>query len=301
MLPPERSTEHRTHDPAGAPSPAPTASGAALADLADYIELHAGGLHRILSQQDALEPDAVHDLRVHGRRLVRALRLAESIVDTPVRPHRAPRFLVDRLAALRDAQVVERRIRKGWADAEARELSERLRAESRRLQKRARRYLVRYESMAPSRLYDQTVALLRSEAEAPARAAPKAALLVGEVARAFLEVDQRALQIDPENGRSLHRLRIALRRYRYDIDALSRLLSTRGTEGLATLVHAQELLGDAQDAEVSRLAVAAHSDDASPGLRRAWRLLSEQQSTVARHRVVEFLERERQGLCTWAF
>jgi CHAD domain-containing protein len=75
-------------------------------------------------------------------------------------------------------------------------------------------------------------------------------LLVREITRAFDRTQKLKSRINPEDTHSIHCTRIAFKKFRYMVEALSTLPGFQGHEMLERFRRYQGLMGDIQDAEV---------------------------------------------------
>lgn len=250
-------------------------AGSAGAALLDYVHAQADRLrgHDPLVRRDS--PDAVHQMRVAARRLRGALRAYRRIVDRS-----ATRGLVDELRWLgaelgdaRDSEVIEQRL-----DAAVGALPEELvlgpvaaqvtRSLQRRRSQGRERALTALDSGRYLALHDAIDRFLASppltrRAERPARRE-----LPKDVARAWRRTTKRMRAADAMpagDGRdhALHQARKAARRLRYAVEVA---IPSRGKPAKRLkrrLRKLHSLLGDHQDAVVTRpvireLAAQAH-------------------------------------------
>ena len=77
-----------------------------------------------------------------------------------------------------------------------------------------------------------------------------AALLERAVDRAFQRVRQLRRAIDPDNSATIHRTRLAFKRFRYMVEALSPLLPWVKKSQFTAMRDFQTIMGDIQDIEV---------------------------------------------------
>ncbi|HXK16523.1 MAG TPA: CHAD domain-containing protein, partial [Polyangiaceae bacterium] len=101
---------------------------------------------------------------------------------------------------------------------------------------------------------EQDVSLVASRLlELPAldgsRAAVAAALR-GALAERHLDAERQRRDASAEHPKSLHRLRLTLKRYRYGLDALGAALPPEGQQASRALALMQDQLGSAHDALV---------------------------------------------------
>jgi CHAD domain-containing protein len=74
--------------------------------------------------------------------------------------------------------------------------------------------------------------------------------LLGELARRHLEVERRRGQSEHDQARGLHRARLALKDYRYELEVLASLLPARSEALRVTATELQAQLGQAHDQHV---------------------------------------------------
>jgi CHAD domain-containing protein len=75
-------------------------------------------------------------------------------------------------------------------------------------------------------------------------------ILLRAVNRAYARVVQLKARIDPGNTATIHRTRIAFKKFRYMVEALEPLLPGVTEKRLAEMRHYQTMMGDIQDLEV---------------------------------------------------
>lgn len=205
----------------------------------------------ITACREDLPRGAVHRLRVSSRRLLSFIQLAGALTELPRTAQRqastALDALLDDLGPLRDAQNQRHRVKRTRSGPGIDTLDRHLK---RRVKRRARRARHTLDTVTGKRL-DRALDRIRE-----ALAAPGASIAAGErrlrLAKAVdvtaAGVRKRLARLDSAKPRSTHRLRIALRRFRYAVETASRLAPAYGA-GLATLRALQERLGRAHDAQ----------------------------------------------------
>lgn len=75
-------------------------------------------------------------------------------------------------------------------------------------------------------------------------------ILLRAVNRAYARVVQLKARIDPGNTATIHRTRIAFKKFRYMVEALRPLLRGVTEQRLTEMRHYQAMMGDIQDLEV---------------------------------------------------
>jgi len=203
--------------------------------------------------------EGVHELRVAARRLMSQLVLLSCVVrSTPI--EKARRILKRRSAALgelRDTHVQlaaiagqtarfpELTVIHDWLQRRERRLAKsaakRVRDfKTRKLEKWVR--AIMRDLRCPSRgLRDQrrfTVAALRA------------------TAKAFADVVERRQAIDPADPRTIHRTRVAFKKFRYMVESLSPGLTGLSKRQLRAMAYYQRKMGIIQDLEVLEACVA---------------------------------------------
>jgi CHAD domain-containing protein len=83
---------------------------------------------------------------------------------------------------------------------------------------------------------------------------------VAALARSFEEVQDSRLHADPTDGRSLHRLRIALKRFRYVTQLFEERVPVFAERATASVRSLQRTMGDLRDLEALSAALAAHAE-----------------------------------------
>jgi len=226
----------------------------AAATLLRLFDQHWAGWRRgVEACRDGLSRPAVHTLRVDSRRLLSLLDLARDLVPLPARADkqatRAVETLLDALGPLRDAQNQRSRVKRTRRGHDVDSLRRHLKRHEARLARRARRAL---EDVDGAKL-EKAVGRLRTEvaktgaAGAPAERRLRLARAVDLVAA---DARNRVAELDLERPRTAHRLRIALKRFRYAMEIAVRISPAVDAGGQATVRSLQRRLGKAHDADV---------------------------------------------------
>jgi len=199
--------------------------------------------------------EAVHELRVAIRRLLAQLLLVEEVrpgsASTKLRKALKRRF--KELGELRDIHVqreIIRRLLRGYpalvmVDAE-------LKRHQKRIVKQASRTL---ESAREKKLLNWIVRVHRSLLQG-ADESPTQHRLLGQIMQAtsaaFAEVNQRRLEAIVSDPSTIHHVRIAYKKFRYMVEALSPTWTGYSRKQLRRMAHYQRRLGRIQDLEVFR-------------------------------------------------
>ncbi|MGO9200543.1 MAG: CHAD domain-containing protein [Limisphaerales bacterium] len=199
----------------------------------------------------------IHDCRVEARRLVSTVELLGGFVSA-ARVRKVERALKQHIGTfegLRDTQVQLPLIGKlQRAFPAARPFYAFLQKRENRLIKSTRKAI---KKAATQRL-DRLIGACRDEVRARRRKcpAPKAvALLLRSVDRAFARAGQLRARIDPRNTDTIHRTRLAFKKFRYMVETLVPCLPKPADKLLDAMRHYQTMMGDIQDAEVLQLAL----------------------------------------------
>lgn len=215
------------------------------------------------------DPEALHQMRVAVRQLRANLRLfAGGIPISLLRTlDRELSWLGDRLGAVRDLDVqLARLAERGSANTgnAHKRLVAWLRAE-----RRERRIVLR--TALDSSRYDRLLRRLERFLEMPRRRTIIGGESLAQVASTAIEhalrkLRKRGRKVARGTGtdaRSLHQLRIRVRRLRYALDALSNLTGGDGRRVIKHLMRLQDLLGAHQDAVVAAQVLRRYRSQAS--------------------------------------
>jgi CHAD domain-containing protein len=239
--------------------------------------------------QRKMSERAVHDLRVEARRVLSLLDLLEPFL-TAGRLSDARDALkchLDTFDDLRDVQVqlaAVEKLRKG--EPAVRDFHRFLETRETRIQRRT--------CKRAKRLHNEALADLIAACGVDAKDWLKRSssgqanfILFTELSGAFGAMTKLKKRIDPNVPRSIHRTRIAFKKFRYSVEAFAHQLSWVNERLLENMRHYQGLMGDIQDAEVLRKAyqkyVRKEKPDARLVLRFSNRLLRQRQRLVARY------------------
>jgi CHAD domain-containing protein len=202
-------------------------------------------------QEDFTEA-AVHASRVETRRLLSVLELMGPFLETgQLKKMRAVlKRHMDTFDALRDTQVqvlaVDNLLKRfpelTWFDKHLRRRESRLRRDT-------RANLCRIKTRRLGKLIDASRAELE-QWDQQNSTRPAAEILLGAVDTAFART--RALQeaIDPGDTATIHRTRVAFKRFRYMVETLAEELPLATQARLKELHGYQTMMGEIQDAEV---------------------------------------------------
>jgi CHAD domain-containing protein len=202
--------------------------------------------------QNKFSEEAIHACRVQARRLLSSFDLRAGLVTARHlgKARRALKERLDALDELRDTQVqaaaVSRLLRIFPA---ARPFHTYLLKREARLRKETRKSLRHLHVHHLAKL----VASCRADVTEQLEERPTkeiAAFLVRSAARAFARTRQRRERIVPKDPGSIHRTRVAFKKFRYMVEALGNYFPGLTEEHLASMRHYQTLMGEIQDAEL---------------------------------------------------
>ena len=202
--------------------------------------------------QAGFSEEAVHDSRVATRRLLSTIELLGVFIPQGdlEKARRALKDHLDTFDKLRDTQVqldyvrrMERafpaaRAFRGWLEAREKKFTRRTRKAVRDIKTKSTGRFIGAFQAEIRRLRDLTG---RKEAFDTVQQA---------VNRAFAGVAQRCRRVTAEDTDTIHRTRIAFKKFRYMVEALSPLLPAVTEEHCRALRGYQSMMGDIQDVEV---------------------------------------------------
>lgn len=242
--------------------------------------------------REEFSEEAVHDLRVATRRLLALFDLLRSIV-----PHnriqkirRELKDQLDDLDDLRDTQVLLADVSENVQEqAELKVFQEHLLKEEKNLMRRTRK-LVRgreYKNLNKRVEKVQTLAGELSEETLSLQ-------MITAADESFARVIQAYTAMDSENVASIHKLRIAFKRFRYTVEVVRPLLPNFPPENFERMHDYQSRMGDIQDMEVASQR-AADVEDASDALEAVTAHYASRLQTAVR----KFLEDKGEVLVFW--
>lgn len=203
---------------------------------------------------------AVHDLRVATRRLVSALEIAAAVVPgwNCRKVRRLLKKRIDVFDPLRDTHVqiltVEKLISAG---APLTPYHTMLRARERALTRDVAAKIHRMKTDDLQRRVEEVrEQILGMVPDTSVRHAVRDAA-IGAAARAFVRVVDRYAGINAADTNTIHRLRLAFKKFRYMVEILQPLLPLAGKRMLKSMHDYQTRMGDIQDAEVLMTSVGA--------------------------------------------
>ena len=193
--------------------------------------------------------EAVHDFRVAARRLLSALELLRGVIQDPKiqKTRRILKDQLDDLDDLRDTQVLLADISEIIHEIPALHLfQEYLQNKEKKLLRAARK---EFNSLKIKHLSKRIKKLSQTVSEF--KQADLDANLFSAVDDACLIVNQRYALVDPGQPGTIHRLRIAFKKFRYMIEAIYPLLQNFPQDHLERMHEYQASMGDIQDMVVA--------------------------------------------------
>jgi CHAD domain-containing protein len=195
---------------------------------------------------------AIHSFRVETRRLLSSLELLSGFLPAR-RVEKAQRLLkrhLDVFADLRDTQVqlaAVRGIRRAFPAA--RRFHAWLREREQRFAKQAFKNIGKVKAARLGKLIAASGEDVEEQLRGSLRRKVLAALLRA-VDRAFRRAQQGRAGIDASDPWTIHRTRVAFKKFRYMVEALAEPLPEITGERLAAMHHYQTMMGEIQDAEM---------------------------------------------------
>ena len=202
--------------------------------------------------RDKFSDKAIHQFRVETRRLLARVDLLGSFLPARhlAKAQRALKHHLDVLDDLRDTQVQLRTVGKLLrVFPAARPFHDFLVKRETRFTRRTRKRIKQIRHRRLARL----IAACRADVKARLRELPPqrvSELLLRSLNRAFGRTHQRWGRIRPDDARTIHRTRVAFKKFRYMVEAVAEFLAGVTDERLAVLHRYQTMMGEIQDAEV---------------------------------------------------
>lgn len=200
-----------------------------------------------------MSESAVHESRIETRRMLAHLELLRRLIQ-PKRLEQVRRRLkhhLDALDALRDTHVqlgfLNSRLRR---HSGANTFSQVLRQEEKSCLKAAKRRLGHLKVRRLKKVVRALEKDLRRAARDPKRMEQDRRRVVRAVDQAFGRTLARRQRIDPKDVATIHRTRVAFRKFRYMIEVLRPVLRQITPRRLAALRTCQRVMGELQDTDV---------------------------------------------------
>jgi CHAD domain-containing protein len=193
------------------------------------------------------EREAVHDFRVATRRLLASLDLLRALIHgTKIkRTRRILKDQLDNLDELRDTQVMLADISENIRQIPSlKPFKEYLQRREKKLMRAARREI---KSLKIGELAKR----MRKLEEAVAESQPDGLDPLPAVDESYARVIQRHGKVDPAQSATIHRLRIAFKKFRYMVESIRPALEGFPEDYLKRMHDYQTSMGEIQDMEVA--------------------------------------------------
>jgi CHAD domain-containing protein len=196
---------------------------------------------------------AVHDLRVATRRLISTLDLLASVYPEGRlrKARRALKRQLDKFGPLRDVQVQLLSIDKMLPTfPELQAYYDFLLKRERKLVQRLDADIKQVKTGKVQKVIRAAIAQVDVLLDSPEMQQEKRAEAVRAVEAAFNRVVERKQGVDPTDSGTIHRMRVAFKKFRYMIESLAPMLDWVTSRRLKAMNAFQGSMGDIQDAEV---------------------------------------------------
>lgn len=221
--------------------------------MASIKELWRGYRKKLKRCQRDFSEESVHLLRVQTRRLLSKVDLLSALLQGAClkKAERNLKKRLDEFDSLRDTQVQLLQVGEMLREyPELTALYQRLKGRERRFIKRLAKSIKRFKADKLAEL----MAALRKELAAlfsdPMENTRQFLLVLSAVDVSHAEVVRLRRQIDPVDTTTIHRVRVAFKRFRYMVESLRPVLSGVGRRQLQSMHDYQAMMGNIQDLEV---------------------------------------------------
>ncbi|CAG1014215.1 hypothetical protein ANAEL_04925 [Anaerolineales bacterium] len=213
--------------------------------------------------RDEFSEETVHDFRVATRRLLASLDLLKTVIRGAkikmMRRTQSVKDQLDNLDELRDGQVILAGISENIQDLPSLQpFEEYLLCREKKLMRAARREI---QSLKVGKL----AKWMRKLAEAIEESQPDGLDPLPAVDEAYARVIQRYGQVDPAQPASIHRLRIAFKKFRYMVESIHPILEGLPEDHLKRMHDYQTSMGEIQDMEAALQKLAEFEKTAPEG------------------------------------
>ena len=211
--------------------------------------------------------DAVHDLRVAARRLSAVLDILRAIDPHP-RLQKMRRFLksqLDNLDDLRDAQVMLVETSETQESLpQLKPFQEYLQKQEKRLLRTTRKQVQASKPAEWTRRIDKMYAALEKGSNEPGFSDR----LLEAMDNAYLKVTHLLSKLDRTQPATVHRLRIAFKKFRYMTEVIQPILANYPENYFKSMHDHQSAMGDIHDIDVLLYTLADYSEGSSKGAHR---------------------------------
>lgn len=205
--------------------------------------------------------EAVHDFRVAARRLLASLDLLRALMrDAKIKKiRRTLKDQLDDLDELRDTQVLLADISENILEVPP------LRPFEEYLQRREKKLLRAARGEIKTLKIDDLSTRIRRLEKAIAESQPDGLNPLPAVDEAYANVIQRYEHIDPAQPATIHRLRIAFKKFRYMVESIHPSLENFPPDHLKRMHDYQTAMGEVQDVEAALRELAGFEKHAPDG------------------------------------
>lgn len=203
--------------------------------------------------QEQFSDTSVHELRVQTRRLLALVSLIRAMIvhESLAKTERQLKKRLDTFAELRDTQVQLRLVERVLQESpRLQPFQEWLQQREQRLIKRLARRIDQFKTGKLSGLMAAVRKQLKERFAGPLEHLDQLPPLLNAVDRAYAQVVRLRLQIDPADTATIHRVRLAFKRFRYMIESLQPMLPEVRPRHVKSMHDYQTMMGDIQDVEV---------------------------------------------------
>jgi CHAD domain-containing protein len=211
--------------------------------------------------RDEFSEEAVHDFRVAARRLLASLDLLRTLIRGAKikRMRRILKDQLDNLDELRDAQVMLAGVSENIQQIPSlKPFEEYLLRREKKLMRAARKEI---KSLKIRELAKR----MRKLTEAIGESQPDGLDPLPSVDEAYARVIQRYGKVDPAQPVTIHRLRIAFKRFRYMVESIHPILEGFSEDRLKRMHDYQTSMGEIQDMEAALQELAEFEKTAPEG------------------------------------
>lgn len=207
--------------------------------------------------------EAVHDLRVAARRLLSSLNFLYAVMQDP-RVRKVQRVLkgqLDHLDDLRDVQVLLSDIAGNIHEApHLKPFKEYLQRREKKLMRTARKEIKALKTADLSRRIRKLYKIVEIFTQAGLNVG-----LLSAVDRAYAIVMQRYGLVDPAQPATIHRVRLAFKKFRYMVEVVCPIVEDFPSDLIKRMHDYQSLMGDVQDMETAFRELTAFDGHAPAG------------------------------------
>ena len=196
---------------------------------------------------------SIHASRIEARRLAAQLDLLRVFASRGAieKAHRSIKRHLDAFDPLRDAHVQLAMIKKECARISgARAVGKIIASRERKCQRAAKRCLRRIKTRPTRDVVEMLVERLQERGKSPVRMRRDRGIILHSVETAFAQVVECRRRMNATEPATIHRARVAFKRFRYMMEAMRPLLPGITPRRLEAMKAFQSLLGNLQDTDV---------------------------------------------------